>query len=116
LQADEEGYYLPDSEFVVRGFQFNGFSLRPRASVIFSSTRDSIQHPAPCAVAVIRFDTVHIVCAYPRLGTVTIDGTFPIREAEDPARGPRFSGMVVIAEAERTLYHRQHQFSFTTGD
>jgi len=116
LQADEEGYYLPDSEFVVRGFQFNGFSLRPYASVIFSSLRDSVQHPAPCVGGAIRPDTVHMVCAYPRLGTVTIDGVLPIREVEDRSSGSRFSGIVVISDGGRTLYRRRHQFSFTTGD
>src|SRR5712671_2734656 len=59
-QIDEEGYYLPQGEFSVDGFVFNGFSLRPNVSVILASLRDSIQHPSPCPAATMRGDTMHL--------------------------------------------------------
>lgn len=117
LQADEEGYYLPQGEFAVNGFVFNGFSLHPDVRVIFASTRDSIQHPsAPCPDATIRADTVHLACPYPGLGMVAIDGTFPLRETEDPSTGPRFIGMVTITHDGRTIYRARHSFLFTVGE
>ncbi|HVH09060.1 MAG TPA: hypothetical protein VM736_04615 [Gemmatimonadales bacterium] len=88
LQVDEEGYYLPADEFRVSGFQFNGFSVHPEPMVIFSHVTDSIQHSSmSCERAVTSADTVHLACAYPGLGEVTVDGGFPTREAED--RTPR---------------------------
>jgi len=117
LQADEEGYYLPQGEFAVDGFVFNGFTLHPDVRVIFASVRDSIQHPsAPCPGATIRADTLHLACRYPGLGMVTIDGTFPIREVEDPSSGPRFIGVVTVTRDGRTLHRGRHSFMFTTGD
>jgi len=117
LQADEEGYYLPLAEFTVEEFQFNGFSLHPEAMVIFSRVTDSIQHPsAPCQRALIRPDTVHLVCPYQGLGTVTVDGVFPIKETEDASSGPRFVGFVTVSAGGRTLYQKKHAFSFTIGE
>jgi hypothetical protein len=117
LQADEEGYYLPLAEFTVGGFQFNGFSLHPDAMVIFARVADSIQHPsAPCQGALIRPDTVHLVCPYPGLGTVTVDGVFPVRETEDTSSGPRFVGFVTVSADGRILYRKRHPFSFTIGE
>ena len=116
LQIDEEGYYLPQGEFTVDGFVFNGFSVRPDVSVILASIRDSIQHPSPCPAATIRGDTMHLACPYPGLGMVTIDGTFPIREVEDPSSGPRFIGMVTITHDGRTLHRGRHSFLFTIGE
>jgi hypothetical protein len=116
LQVDEEGYYLPQGEFTVDGFVFNGFTLRPNVSVILASIRDSIQHPSPCPAAAIRGDTMHLACPYPGLGMVTIDGTFPIREVEGLSSGPRFIGMVTITRDGRTLHRGRHSFLFTSGD
>ncbi len=63
-----------------------------------------------------RADTMHLACSYPGLGMVTIDGTFPIRQAEDPSSGPRFIGMVTITQAGRTLHRGRHSFVFTIGE
>jgi hypothetical protein len=117
LQADEEGYYIPDDQFTVRAFQFNGFSLRPDPLVIFSKVKDSVEHPSlRCQNVRASGDSLHLVCEYPQLGTVMIDGTFPIREAEDRAPGPRFVGLVTVNRDGRTLYRKQHSFVFTMGE
>jgi hypothetical protein len=117
LQADEEGYYIPDDQFTVRTFQFNGFGLRPDPLVIFSNVRDSVEHPSlRCHDVRASADSLHLVCEYPKLGTVVIDGIFPIREAEDRASGPRFVGVVVVNRDGQTLYRKQHSFMFTMGE
>jgi hypothetical protein len=116
LQADAEGYYLPGYRFTVKGFQFASFNLRPEAWVTFAKISDGIEHPARCAVAMVKPDTLHLGCDYPGLGVVTIDGNFLTRIATSRSDTAVVSAIVTVTAEGQLFYHARDSFIWVLGD
>jgi hypothetical protein len=113
LQSEVEGYYVPGYEFTVNGYRFAGFSLRPDALVAFASATTGTKDQESCSEARVTAATVHLRCAFPREGTVTIEGRFLTRLATSRLDAAVLSAVVTVRSGNgEVLYNARESFEW----
>ena len=116
LQADATGHYLPGYSFAVDRLRFTGFILRPEAMVTFNRTTTGVEYPVYCDEARISPDAVHLRCADPQVGTVTVDGKFLTRLATTRLDAPVLSAVVTVRTGSGDiLYSARDSFTWHPG-
>jgi len=113
LQADAEGYYIPGYRFQVDRFRFVRLALHPDAVVTFTEAGTGTEYPAYCDEARITPTVVHLRCAFPQVGTVTVEGRFLTRLATARLDAAVFSAVVTVRSGSgEVLYSARDSFAW----
>jgi len=115
LQAEAEGYYEPSYKFTVSDRRFTRLTLRPQPFVTFS--RIGSRQEVACEDARIGAAAVHLHCEFERVGTVTIEGQFPLRSVTSRLDAPVLDAWVTFANTRgETLFRARESFYWHAPD